>query len=69
MTEEEAQARWCPFARTSQAADQNDASVVNRTPMGGIDAGAYCIASVCMAWRKSSPWQDHEGYCGLAGKP
>jgi len=69
MTEEEARVRWCPFARAAQAADETDSCVVNRTPLGNIDAGALCIASDCMAWRNNPPDRVDGGYCGLAGKP
>lgn len=53
LTEDEANKRWCPFARV-----QRDGGG-NRYPMD-IDlasghAFARCIASECMAWRWLSP--------------
>jgi hypothetical protein len=74
LTEEDARWRWCPFARVTDAGDH----VVNRDgtlgKLGKPEAGTYCVASDCMAWR----WEINEvgrrssgnrGYCGLAGAP
>lgn len=52
LTEEEARAKWCPFARVMSSAE-GDGSNGNRC----FDADmqnpkwARCIASACMAWR------------------
>lgn len=50
MTEQEAKAKWCPFAR-AQTEDTPTAPAVNRTLHGQIDIGCHCIGSACMAWR------------------
>jgi hypothetical protein len=73
LTETEAAARWCPFARevTPVGKGKKDAAIGNRyLDSDGSDfanpAGCRCIASYCLAWR----WfDDLRGYCGLAGKP
>jgi len=65
VSEKEAKTKWCPFVRTSYSLEEDGkalAAAINRTPDGGVS----CIASECMAWRKSTPIS---GYCGLAGEP
>ncbi len=53
MTEDEAKAKWCPFARSR---DLGCEATVNR-PFGGelkgsiADDECACLASACMAWR------------------
>jgi hypothetical protein len=72
MTEDEAKTKWCPHARVLDGSPPGGAGVNRKGP----EAGVYCIASGCMAWRWSySPETaegndvEPEGYCGLAGKP
>ena len=74
MTEDEAQTRWCPFARAPLVTATGEiaigACVVNRRASGGPDAASLCIASACMAWRVSTVLRSDNhvhGYCGLAG--
>lgn len=66
-TEEEAQKRWCPWARSVTVATLGDpnetAPLKTGSPSGynrfgapnndaiGIPVSAKCIASPCMAWR------------------
>lgn len=66
MTEEEAKARWCPFARVGHG---------NRMAVHLDERDAMCRGSACMAWRWVE-WPDIRevqqaplGYCGLAGIP
>lgn len=78
LTEEDAQRKWCPFAR-----EMNDTDL----PTTNGSDQFTCIASKCMAWRwkgthlpdenevdntGKSPgmsWNKRTyGYCGLAGK-
>ena len=55
MTEDEAKAKWCPFARTKTikfSSDDGAVSSANRDFDGEpIDKLHTCIASACMAWR------------------
>lgn len=52
MTEEDAKAKWCPFARTRGFATE---AAVNRPFPGNtgdiVRDECTCIASACMAWR------------------
>lgn len=83
MTEDEAESKWCPFARV--ALDVTGGSF-NRWTGGeavGETSPSLCIASACMAWRWTpSHGPDPEnpkgdlvlhrttwGVCGLAGQP
>lgn len=50
MIEEEAKTKWCPFARDS-GADYSSPSF-NRVN-GAAGGGSKCLASSCMAWRKT----------------
>lgn len=50
MTGDEAKTKWCPFARVGD--DLHAAT--NRPNSAGYD----CIASDCMAWRKSTVFID-----------
>lgn len=76
VTEEEAKAKWCPFAR------ENDGGFRPTTVNRGIGETCNCLASACMAWRRKWPGIPDDatitgsptvvsahGYCGLAGKP
>jgi hypothetical protein len=76
-TEQEAQTKWCPFARLSEAG-----GTFNRE---GPKADVHCGGSYCMAWRwqvkypelpHASVWPAPKplppertglGFCGLAG--
>ena len=50
FTEDEAKARWCPFARAADGLE--DAASVNRKfGKNEPDKDCYCMASACMAWR------------------
>lgn len=49
MTEDEAKAKWCPFARASNLADLQTVAI-NREG-NAPDQWCMCIASACMAWR------------------
>ena len=80
MTEQEAKAKWCPFARV----DSTGSNRPNPGPNADTQAGwPPCIGSACMAWR----WDPNQavgeynsqydrikkphmrrGSCGLAGK-
>ncbi|MFN3582938.1 hypothetical protein [Phenylobacterium sp.] len=62
MTEDEAKAKWCPFARvaTLQTTDHYGTvmpagPVANRWTAGSkpTERIALCIGSACMAWRES----------------
>lgn len=84
MTEDEAKAKWCPFARAIKAERDGDklrlnadSPVHNRFSLDPgdlpIPSGAVCISSACMMWR----WDDEllpkpnslsQGHCGLANK-
>lgn len=66
MTEEEAETKWCPMARSDG----------NNRHWGSENHIGACIASECMAWRWMTKPSAVEGtgikpagYCGLAGKP
>lgn len=48
MTEDEAKAKWCPFARH---ANGSGGVGVNRVNWDREYPYANCIASACMAWR------------------
>lgn len=76
MTEEEAKACWCPFARSASMLSSLDPPhkrqvSANRVPDTGMpDSDCLCLASGCMAWRWDSRHKTElDGYCGLAGKP
>jgi hypothetical protein len=68
LTEKEAMDKHCPQTMTA-APLRRDRACEFSPP--------YCIASACMAWRKSmdGPYdtklskEQSFGYCGLAGKP
>ena len=62
MTEDSARTKWCPFSRVRTT----NTVVANKARIGVPEAGTYCIASNCMAWRWTTA---DNGYCGLAGKP
>lgn len=71
MTEEEAKAKWCPFARVAgQMGGEAQGTSFNRWTSGaagGAADPAACIASACMAWRTvreeiSGTDQDGFGY-------
>lgn len=66
MTEGEAKAKWCPFARalTIKRSDGapilgNERSAANRlyTSNGELITSTNCLGSACMAWRAT----DNEG--------
>jgi len=84
MTEDEAKAKWCPFARVE--GDGRNMEVVN----GYTVPAVFCIGSACMAWRLGArqlfrnsatgalterdltgngQWVYVDGFCGLAGAP
>jgi hypothetical protein len=74
MTEAEARALWCPFARSYQEPIDGHFITANRTDEGMPDAFCLCIATDCMAWRWEKPLaplpvDERHGFCGLAGKP
>jgi hypothetical protein len=66
LTEAEAKTKWCPFSRIG-AYGQNR----NQDPPVDFREPCTCIASRCMAWRKTTTdvLTESQGYCGLAGKP
>lgn len=74
MTEEEAKAKWCPFARLVLTSEGFPSG--NRFQENSFVGETRCIGSACMAWRKytavvqpmGTPKADY-GYCGLAGRP
>lgn len=62
MTEEEARARWCPFARVplyaAQPVQEESPTAANRAPPGandatraGVERETRCLGAGCMAWR------------------
>ncbi|WP_332764010.1 hypothetical protein [Phenylobacterium sp.] len=68
MTEDEAKAKWCPFARVVCYDDQAPPGYIPPANRAAIkEAGelsinenpehARCIASACMAWRTRSQWR------------
>lgn len=75
MTEEEAKAKWCPFARYVFGATdfpagnrfEGDSSTADEAR-----AGTLCIGSACMAWRtgettfRSEPAGPQGGYRKVA---
>lgn len=70
MTEEEAKTKWCPMVRWYGNANQYEDVFDNR------GYNCTCVASGCMMWRwnykkeeNRDLYKDHDGYCGLAGKP
>lgn len=85
LTEEEAKAKWCPFARSGNEAG------CNRNGENGFAITPHCLGSTCMAWisggettefknkaetefkrhgtRLIPTSADKIGFCGLAGKP
>lgn len=76
VSEEQAREKWCPFASVPNllkgvAGNRQDAGLGGEP---GIPSAARCVASSCMAWRKTETRDVygkpmHFGYCGLAGKP
>ncbi len=73
LTEQEAKAKWCPFARTINRHDSGAAvAAVNRSSKYPYD-NCLCLASACMAWRfaeveyATTKSTDGKGWCGLAG--
>ena len=75
LTEDEARAKWCPFARLPHGLNRVGSASLDDGPL--ISAAVCCIASVCMAWRWNEPWRaqhpdetelDNRGFCGLAGR-
>lgn len=72
FTEEEANTKWCPFARVDGAH-----GAFNRNGYG-LSGLSLCTASRCMAWcwmpDEIDPITGHSfkagtGFCGLAGRP
>lgn len=63
LTEDEAKAKWCPFARICVSEkDGSEASVASFNRIAHRQTSnlltphaANCIASACMAWRWASP--------------
>lgn len=80
ISEEEARKKWCPHARVWEQHGEcgggtNRHAGVKKGQDGKpriLRGNAMCIASECMAWRRSHfdeaalQWT---GYCGLAGAP
>lgn len=68
LTEEEAEKKWCPQARS---ASTDGANRYGNSP----DMYCFCLASACMAWRWESYRKpedrggDKRGYCGAFGIP
>jgi hypothetical protein len=53
-TEEQAKAKWCPFARVQfYARDDGQNPAVNRP-----ECNVNCIGSECMAWRWREGWDE-----------
>ncbi len=52
MTEDEAKTKWCPFAMAAPRASTTPG--INRYEKGEPAGGTSCIASACMAWRKTT---------------
>lgn len=77
-TEEQAKAKWCPFARSSTPVDSGWSGSYNRpVSLDASDPSIQCIGSECMAWRVEKGDAESDGagnwlpvgYCGLAGQP
>lgn len=85
MIEDEANKKWCPFARVNFPASEGSAGS-NRFCDGTPFYNANCLGEKCAAWRfeketvtdvfpgeEDMLGTEHEspdqGYCGLAGKP
>jgi hypothetical protein len=67
-TVNEAQEKWCPFARVPSSGG----SVSNRACDGDTDGKAFCLSYACMSWRWIGPPVSSDarrGFCGLAGVP
>ena len=72
-TEEEAKAKWCPFARVSSYGRE---SSWNRTgpqrvgdPAVLVPAWSLCLGSACMAWRAIEQWRPRSDYQWDEGRP
>ena len=73
LTEKDARAKWCPFARVVEIDDHGAAEPLAGHPVGNRSTAhtghphARCIGEQCMAWRNMSasdaPVQ--VGYCEL----
>jgi len=72
VSEEEAQRKWCPFARVSDGTQIADTqrSTFNRHFEGQGSGACYCIGSACMAWREVAlaPDEAPKGFCRLIGE-
>lgn len=83
MTEEEAKAKWCPFARQMVQIDSkgttNGPIAIGSANRFAAAEGSLCFGAGCMAWRTvqrnhhPKPVDDTHtvtiGFCGLAGEP
>ena len=67
MTENEAKAKWCPFARvvTGPWAVAVNRVVDLKTLKPHLPGTTMCIGSKCMAWQASS---SSSGWCDLVGR-
>lgn len=70
MTESEAREKWCPMARCPYESLGRGITAINTARNTYREMETKCMASACMMWRNSHTVNgEHQGYCGLAGKP
>ena len=63
MRKEEAEKKWCPFARNWDFVQPEEHIVggINRDEDGGPDSSCLCITDRCMAWEEQGYRQTPEG--------
>jgi hypothetical protein len=66
MTNEEAQAKWCPFVRAKEYTEEPAHNVLYCQELERNPFFATCIADQCACWITIVPG---EGACGLAYHP
>ena len=62
MRKEEAEKKWCPFARNWDFVQPEEHIVggINRDEDGGPDSSCLCITDRCMAWKTHLEWEDDD---------